>query len=62
MTPMLISSVPVALALAFWMWMFSDMAKDPNLTPQERNAWFLAFLFLNVIAAASCYVTIYRRR
>lgn len=62
---MLIQMLPLLLALpliAFWMWMFREMANNPELTRGEKNTWLLWFVLANVIAAMVYYAYIYRNR
>jgi len=62
--------LPIVL-IVFWVWMFNDMLKNdrlPNggplnrLTSDPKSDWTLAFIFLNVFAAAMYYSLIYRHR
>lgn len=48
--------------LIFWAWMFRDMIRNANLPDSAKNAWTIAFLFLNVFAAVYYYATEYRNR
>lgn len=61
--------------LVFWFWMFSDMTNNEDLPrwmfwdvtnndslPGRRFNWTLAFVFMNVFAAAIYYSTVYRNR
>lgn len=48
----LLSSIVVAPLLVFYVWMFRDMTNNPALSESERYNWTLAFIVLNVFAAA----------
>ena len=63
------------LVVAFWIWMFMDMNQNYDLPrwmfwdltgydslPNRRYNWALAFVVMNVIAAAIYYSTVYRNR
>ncbi len=50
------------IATGFWFWMIIDLSNNYYLTRQEKNNWFLAFIFLNVFAAMWYYVVEYRNR
>lgn len=54
-----LAAVPL---IAFWMWMFAEMWRNPALPPNMRNYWTIAFLFFNVFAAAYYWATVYRDR
>jgi amino acid transporter len=70
--PQLISLICIIPLVVFWLWMFRDMTNNgylPNnstapLTwpPSSKYNWTLAFIFLNVFAAAFYYVYEYRKR
>ncbi len=48
--------------LIFWFWMLKDLADNPYLPSGAKNTWFLAFVFLNVVAAFYYYMVEYRNR
>jgi hypothetical protein len=48
--------------IAFWLWMFIDLANNDYLPSDSKNNWFLAFILLNVFAAAYYYFVEYRNR
>jgi hypothetical protein len=58
--------------IAFWVWMFDDMLKNPRLpsllnnparlTGDTRTDWTVAFVILNVFAAVLYYANVYRWR
>jgi hypothetical protein len=48
--------------IAFWIWMLRDMLNNDNLPDTARNTWLIAFIFLNVFAAAFYYVYEYRNK
>ena len=48
--------------IVFWAWMFRDMVANDNLPDNAKNAWTIAFIFLNVFAAVYYYATEYRSR
>ncbi|MGC4107038.1 MAG: hypothetical protein QM753_11930 [Thermomicrobiales bacterium] len=54
--------VPIVIALGFWGWMFSDMEKNAEITPEQRQWWRFAFLFGNVVTAAFYFGYVYLRR
>jgi len=56
--PMLIS-LPL---IAFWLWMFVDLANNDYIPSESKNNWFLAFILLNVFAAFWYYFVEYRNR
>jgi|GEM_PF-1881724 len=56
--PLLIS----LLAGGFWLWMAWDLGGNNDMTGNEKFYWQLAFIFLNVFAAAFYYVNVYRTR
>lgn len=70
MVQLILALLPLPLVV-FWLWMFSDMAKNGNL-PQcfmtltnGRNPgvdWAVAFLFLSIFTAFFYYVMVYRER
>ncbi len=58
-----ISSIFVILLLGgFWAWMFWDMTNHDTFQTTTKYYWTLAFVFLNVFAAAYYYVYEYRNR
>jgi len=69
---LLISLIAVLPLLAFWLWMFQDMINNdylPNNSaaplmwpPSSKYNWMLAFIFLNIFAAAFYFVYEYRKR
>ncbi len=68
MPPLIAVLIPIAL-LAFWAWMFSDMAKNPELpycfitltsNNDPRLDWNVAFIVLNIAAAVYYYVNVYQ--
>ena len=70
--PQLISLILVLPLIVFWLWMFRDMRNNGRLPdnsaapltwlPSSKYNWMLAFIFLNVFAAAFYYVFEYRKR
>ncbi len=72
MLPQLIALlIPIAL-LAFWAWMYSEMARTHNdrmpycfITVTGNNDprldWNVAFIFLNIATAVYYYVKVYRK-
>jgi hypothetical protein len=54
------------LLLAFWIWMFRDMLNHDDMpglvTRDPKSDWTLAFIFLNVFAAAAYFALVYRNR
>ena len=73
--PTIIGLIVVLPLFVFWLWMFRDMTNNVYLPrwpfwdvtnydnlPGRRFNWMLAFVFLNVFAAAIYYVTEYRNR
>jgi hypothetical protein len=64
--------VVVAVALAFWAWMFRDLWANPTIPvdapsgitwpPESRNAWTVFFVLLNVFGALFYYFAVYRDR
>lgn len=48
----LFSMIFVTPLLAFYVWMFRDMVNNDALSSDERSYWTLAFIVLNVFAAA----------
>lgn len=70
MAQLVVTLLPLSL-LAFWAWMFADMAKNENLPPcfvtftngrDPRFDWNVAFVFLSIFAAIYYYVNEYRDR
>jgi hypothetical protein len=56
--------------LAFWLWMYLDMAKNESLPPcfisisnglNAKSDWAAAFLILNVFSAGYYYFTEYAK-
>jgi hypothetical protein len=47
--------------LAFWAWMAWHMTRNRRLTDSEKMTWAVAFVGLNIFAAAWYYSTEYRR-
>lgn len=67
----LISLLFIIPLIAFWVWMLRDMLNNdrlPNLLASgtllgdARTDWMVAFIFLNVFAAALYYSLVYRNR
>ena len=71
----LIPMIIVLPLLVFWLWMFWDMTNNDSLPrwmywdmtnndslPSRRYNWTLAFVFLNVFAAAIYFATARRSR
>ena len=68
----LISVILLLPLIAFWIWMFRDMTRNASLPdnstrpltwpPSSKYNWTLAFIFLNVFAAAFYYALEYRKR
>ncbi len=48
--------------IAFWLWMFQDMAKNDRIPSHEKDTWTLMFIFLSLLAAGMYYANIYRFR
>jgi cbb3-type cytochrome oxidase subunit 3 len=48
--------------IAFWAWMFRDMANNDRLPSSAKDNWTLAFILGNVFAAVVYYATEYRGR
>lgn len=58
-------AIPLMIVLpliAFWLWMAWDLGGNDRLSGNEKLYWLVAFLFLNVFAAVSYYVYVYRKR
>ncbi len=55
----LLLALPV---VAFWAWMFLDMAKNDDLPSETKDYWALAFIFLSIFTAAFYYVNVYRNK
>ncbi len=64
--------IPIGL-LAFWAWMYSEMARTRNdrmpycfitvtNNRDPRLDWNVAFIFLNIATAMYYYVKVYRHR
>jgi heme/copper-type cytochrome/quinol oxidase subunit 2 len=70
--PQLIALIIVLPLIAFWLWMFWEMRKSAYLPdnsagpltwpPSTKYTWTLAFIFLNVFAAAFYYAWEYKKR
>ena len=58
----LIPWIVVLPFLAFWVWMFWDMADNDRLISYPKFTWFAMFIFLNVFGAALYYSAEYRHR
>jgi hypothetical protein len=57
--------VPITISLvliAFWLWMFVDMANNEYIAPESKNTWFVLFVFLNIFTALWYYAVEYRNR
>ena len=54
--PML-SVIPL---IGFWMWMFAEMARNPNLSVRDKYIWALLLTFTNVFGAVYYWVKVYR--
>ena len=54
--PML-SALPL---IGFWMWMFTDMWRNPSIPANARTTWTIAFLFGNVFTAAYYWARVFR--
>jgi hypothetical protein len=71
-TQLIIPLLFVLPLIAFWIWMFREMTHNAYLPdnstgpltwpPSSKYNWTLAFIFLNVFAAAFYYVLEYRKR
>jgi hypothetical protein len=58
--------------LAFWMWMFREMANNDTIPtssnvivawpPATKNHWLFVFVILNVFGALYYYLTVYRKQ
>ena len=59
---LLIPWLVVLLLLAFWLWMFWDLANNDHLISYPKPTWFAAFVFLNVFGAALYYSVEYRHK
>lgn len=62
METLLLPLLITALAGSFWLWMAWDLGGNNDLSDKERSYWMLAFLFMNVFAAAFYYITEYKKR
>lgn len=60
--PPLLSLIIVLPLIVFWLWMFREMLADDDLPSSAREYWLVAFVVLNVVAAAIYYVNVYRNR
>ncbi|HVT01381.1 MAG TPA: hypothetical protein VHE53_04080 [Patescibacteria group bacterium] len=47
--------------LFFWMWMFSEMMKNNEITSSLKRQWVLAFIILNIFAAIYYYFSVYQK-
>ncbi|HEX7963195.1 MAG TPA: hypothetical protein VF466_01250 [Candidatus Saccharimonadales bacterium] len=57
-------------ALAFYLWMFWDMANNPDIPadargtlgwpPASRMHWAVLFVVLNIVAAVIYFTTVYK--
>jgi hypothetical protein len=47
----------IAPLVAFWFWMFSDMLANDQPATLPKTTWLLAFLVMNVFAAAMYYIS-----
>ena len=56
---LLLIAIPMGL-LVFWIRMYREMLNNDYLSPAEKNTWTMAFMLLNVFAAAYYYSTEYR--
>ncbi|HWV24340.1 MAG TPA: hypothetical protein VNZ58_09115 [Thermomicrobiales bacterium] len=61
MAPPIAFVLPLVLVV-FWAWMFSDMAQNDDLTPDERTTWMWLFIILNIGTAIYYFATVYRHR
>ncbi len=74
-TTTIMVAMVIPVLLVFWLWMFRDMIYNDYLLrwpywdvtgydslPNRRLNWMLAFVFLNIFAAAIYYFTDYRYR
>lgn len=67
-----VTLIPIGIMLAFYVWMFREMANDETLPPGKyqdfawppvsQADWFLIFVILNVFGAVLYYSTRYRNR
>lgn len=48
--------------IVFWLWMFWEMAKNDTLSRSAKDTWAIAFIVLNIFAAAFYYISVYRKR
>lgn len=62
MTQAMLPLIFVLPLIAFYFWMFWDLTSNDSLSPDARNYWVVAFIVLNVFAAAWYYITVYRSR
>ncbi len=69
--PQLIAVLIPLLLLAFWAWMYSNMAGNEDLPNcfitvsaggNPRLDWNVAFILLNIVTAAYYYASVYRYR
>jgi len=50
------------LLLIFWMWMFSDMINNTEISRNLKTQWLVAFILFNVLTAIFYYVTVYSKK
>jgi len=58
--------------LAFWIWMFTEMANNASIPtsssvviawpPATKNHWLFVFVILNVFGALYYYLAVYRKQ
>jgi hypothetical protein len=51
----------ILLVLAFEIWMFIDMLKNPHLTDQNRLLWAIGMLFVHPFVAILYYLTDHKK-
>jgi hypothetical protein len=51
----------LAVALAFWGWMYRDMITNDDLTADEKQQWTYIFLLLG-LGAFLYFINVYRNR
>jgi hypothetical protein len=48
--------------IVFWLWMLWEMTKNDTLSRSAKDTWAIAFIVLNVFAAAFYFISVYRKR
>ena len=70
--PALIPLVVIVPLIAFWVWMFGDMLRNPHIPsshpevlrwpPIAKNHWIVFFVILNIFTAGYYYLTVCREQ